>query len=360
MSHRVRSVLVACAGVVTLALAGPALGAYAPKVLVGSNTDESITIGYRQAADDDATARITFYAPLRATVDLSQAPGTRLGTATARAAIGAAGGAEANLAGPVLMGSAADPAIQGAALACTGSVSHDAVWILAVALQDQAPLNVPAFVDLTTGAEAAFSTARIVVCFRSPYVPESEGGQPLGVKPLEATMTVNNVFTFPFVGGDFVWTGLYIPYAPGTKNVNVLAAAESQGVASLPVSFDLSAKRIVKRVKVGKRRVKRKFVRLSGYLSEAGLGRSGAAVNILAGGKRVARARTNVNGFFRKTLRLKRTTRYQALATATAGDTSGTCNPLIPLSLQPLIQPTCTGLTVPAVAARSNTVRVRK
>jgi hypothetical protein len=168
------------------------------------------------------------------------------------------------------------------------------------------------------------------------------------------------VFSFPFGGGDYRWTGLFIPYAVGTRNPNIGAAAESQGISSLPVTLDLTARRTVKRVKVGKRRVKRVSARLSGFLGEAGLGRQGATVDILAGGRRIARVRTNANGEFRRTVVLRRTTTFQARATAPSADTTGTCIPLIPISVQPLITPACTGVTEASLIATSNRARVRK
>jgi hypothetical protein len=367
MTERLRLGLVACVGLLALASVAQASAAYAPKTSVISNTNGSTTIAYVQGADDDATARLTFYVPLGATLNMFD-PGTALGTATARAAIGAAGGAEASLSGPVVQGNAADPTIQATGAACTGTAEHAAVWILAVALQDQAPLNVPAFVDPTTGGEALFSSAKIVICFRSPNVPENQGGQPLGVKPLEASMTLTATandgppaLAFPFTGGTFLWTGLFIPYAPGTKTVNPLAAAESQALASLPVEFGLAGKRIPKRHKVGKRRTVVTYTtRLVGNLSENGLSRDGVAVEILAGGKKVATARTNENGTFTKSLPLRKTTTYQARAAAASADTDLTCNPLIPLSIEPLLQPACTGVTEAALVAQSNAVRVKK
>ena len=72
MRKRVRMALSAAAALVALAFVGEALAAYNPRITVSSSPG-SITIGYRQANEDDATAVVTFFAPAGAQPDLSQA-----------------------------------------------------------------------------------------------------------------------------------------------------------------------------------------------------------------------------------------------------------------------------------------------
>jgi hypothetical protein len=358
MRQGLRFALAAGAGVLTLAFAGQALGAYQPKVLVTSSPT-SITVGYRQGSSDDASAALIFYVPPGMQADLSAAPGTTIGAAAAKIDVQ---GAQPTITGSVLVGNQADPTIAAFTTKCTGTASHAAVWVLHVTLNDQA-IDVPASVDQAAGPETAFASYKIRICFRSPYIPENEGGQPLGIRPLEASLTLNGVFTPPS-GAGLPWTGLFVPYAVGTGTVNPLAAAESQAIAGYPVQFTLSGKHVVKTKTVGKgrhrHRVRTHWARVSGQLRAGGDSQAGADYTLFAGAKRVATGQTNSNGSFTKLLRLTKTTTFRATATLAAADTTGDCNPLIPISVMPLINPTCTGLTAAGLQASSGKVTVRK
>ena len=363
MNRPLRLGLFACAGLLAFVLAGQALAAYAPKLTVTSGVD-SVTLGYQQDAGSDASARVVFYAPPGIQTDLSGAVGAQIGTGSATVAILSSGGATASASGTLLV---ADPAsvpagftvpIAAISQACTQTTTHSAFWLLRATINDQ-PLEVPLFVDQTSGPEAQFSSLKIQVCFRSPYIPPAQGGQPLGVTPLEAHLTLTNV-SFPVAGTAFPWTGLFIPYTVGTGSANPLAAAESQSIASYPITLSLSGKRIVKKVKVGHRRVKTYWARLSGRLNAGNAAVAGATVELRAGAKKVATVKTNARGSFSKTMRLKRTTSFGAHAVLAEAATSGTCTPLIPLSTSPLITPTCTVVSRAGIDALSNTVRVRR
>jgi hypothetical protein len=370
MNRNLRLALIAGMGLPTLAFAAPALGKYEPRIQAHTSPN-AVTVEASLAPDltntdnDDATAAVIFYAPAGVTANLGQAVGTTIGNAAAVAAIGAAGGAQANLQGPVVVGDGTNATIQGFALACTGVVSHDAVWVLRVALEGQAPLDVPAFVDRTTGAEAAFSSYRIRICFRSPYVPPEQGGQPLGVKPLVAALTLTGVFSYPTAGGTLRWTGVFVPYAVGTKNPNPLAAAESQSLVDLPVRLTLTGKLVVRTTRVGRgkksRRVKRYYAQIRGQVRTGDSPRRGATYALNGGRFKVAEGTTNANGAFTKLIRIKRTTTFRAGAVDVRTIVpTGTCTPLIPISVSPLITPTCTGLTNAGFTGiQSNRVTVR-
>jgi hypothetical protein len=361
MRHGFRLALATSAGLLALGLGDEALGAYNPKVHMSLSTEQGVTVGYTQGADDDASARLTFYSPVGMQLDLGAPLGATIGSASTRASIGSAGGAVAQLSGPVLVGNGADPAVAAASVACTGQSTHNAVWILAVALQDQPPLNVPAFVDLTTGPEGTFSSSKVVVCFRSPYVPPDQGGQPLGVKPLEANLTLTDVYDYPGTVAALRWTGLFIPYAVGTKSPNPRQAAESQAIDKSPVAYAFSGKQVVKtkRIRRGKRvrRIKTYFARLTGRVQTGGDPRVGAPVTLLRNGKRVALVRTNARGRFTKTVPLPGSSVFVARLRSPSRDTSGDCVPVIPLA--PQLDARCTGLTLSGLSSDAGTT-VRK
>ena len=261
MAHRLRLALVACTALLALALAGQAFGAYNPQMQIVSSAS-GVAIGYQQGTDDDATAKIVFYAPLGATTNLTASVGSTIGAA---AGVVNLAGATPALAGPVLVADPTNPTIAALSTACTGTAQHGAIWLLRLTLNDQT-IELPASVDLTTGAEATFSSAKIQVCFRSPYIPPEQGGQPLGIKPIQAAMTVNGVFSYPSAG-DHRWTGIFVPYGVGTGTANPLNAAESQAVVQSPLRLRITGRRVVRTThRSGPSRRRRKVRRVNDVL----------------------------------------------------------------------------------------------
>lgn len=361
MSKRLRIALTLGASLLALAFAGQALAAYTPRVTF-SSSPQSVTVGYQQGNDDDATARITFFAPVGAEANLSQSVGTDIGGAFARV-FATELQTEITLTGDVLVGDKTNATLQALGMVCTGTASHDAIWVLRVAVGSAEPLDIPAFVDRASGATATFSSLTITVCFRSPYIPPAQGGAPQGNKPLAARLTLNGVFSFPSASPSARWTGLFIPWAPGTATVNPLAAAESQVIAQQPVRFGLNAKLVRKTKKVKRKgktvRVKVYRARLTGRLRAGGQAVSGAPVVLRAGKKAIAVTRTNSAGAFSRLVRLSKTTTFTATARRGPGASSDGCQPLIPLG--PGLNPTCTGVTIGEVtASASRTVRKPK
>jgi len=359
MKGRLRLTLAAGAGLLALAYAGPAFGTYSPKIMTTSARPlNTITVAYRQADSDDASAALTFFAPPGMQADLSATPGTTLGSASAK--VDVAGGT-ATAAGTVVVANQTDAMIAEFTKRCTGTSTHDAVWDLHTTISDIA-IDIPASVDKVTGAAAAFASYEIRVCFRSPYIPVSQGGQPNGVKPLEAKLTLKDVFTPP-AASDVPWTGLFIPWSVGTGKLNPLAAAESQAIASYPVQFRVRGKDVVTTRVVGRGRHRHRVSvhrgRIVGKLTAGGEGQAGAHVSIVVGGKLVAAGKTNANGGFAKLVPLRKTTVFTVTTGLAAQNVSGTCNPLVPISTQPLITPTCTGITAAGVLAQ-DTVAVKK
>src|SRR5437867_7526639 len=106
MSVQTRLGLLASAGLAALAVA--ALASATPQLNV-SATSAGTTIGFSQSPTDPAPAKVQIFADSTLpTVDLSAAPGQKIGTVAARAAAGALGGAILPLAGTITARGAGD------------------------------------------------------------------------------------------------------------------------------------------------------------------------------------------------------------------------------------------------------------
>ena len=96
------------------------------------------------------------------------------------------------------------------------------------------------FVDRTVGAEAQFSSAKIKVCFASPYIPPPLGA-PSGASLLVAAFSMQGVFRNPSRSGSYPWNAVFTPFSPGTGTLNPANAAQSTSYARLPVALTLKA-----------------------------------------------------------------------------------------------------------------------
>jgi hypothetical protein len=227
----------------------------------------SVTVVVAQEKSDDATARIAIYVARGYQVNLGQPAGTTIGTVVAGVQVLSLGPSRLLLSGPVKTDNPATYASN----PCSPGV-HEAVWTLNAALPGQPANVIPVYVDHTTGAEASFSSARLIVCFRSPNVPESQGGAPNGTKFLDASFTVRGVFRNPGTPGENLWRSVFTPYAPGTATANPTGTREAQAVVPMP--YTVTAKRV---------RARRGFFRIAGVVSIAGKRSSGVRVGLYAG-----------------------------------------------------------------------------
>ena len=362
MKQAIRLALVGCASFLALAFAGPALAAYAPRIVVTTTTDAAgnpaTTITVAQTPEEDPAARIVIYAPPAFAASLSQAAGTQIGTVTGRVQAADLGGAIVPVEGTVTVASAAQAtAFSAAAAACLGTATHEAVWLLNLAAGGQSlPSPVPVFVDRTTGVEQAIGSLKLQICLPPGDVPAGTPGRAvLGIKLVESSLTLRGVFQTPATPGEYRWTGIFTPYTPRTGRPNIAGTVQSQAVVRSPARLTLTGRRVVQRVSRKSKRT-RTFARLTGLLRAGGEPVAGARVDILVGNRRVARATTGANGSFRVTIRLTRTTTFRARATAAASSETGGCTPPIPLPTGGAAA--CTTVTVGAVSATSNTARV--
>src|SRR4051812_46236000 len=257
-------------------------GAFArPQLLVTGPTATAASgmtvLEVKGAAADAAWAQVTTYVPSGYTIDLGQPAGTRIGSVSARAQL-LASGATAGATGVVLVADRNDVAIQQAATQCTRSPTHAGVWVMRLTLPAQT-LEVPLYVDPTTGSEAAFGSAKLVVCLPQPYARGLPTYAPLGTKIDDLRTTLSaGVFTNPLSAGNHVWRTVVTPWSPSGAAPDAGSTVESQGLVGVPASLSLKAKLTTKR----ERRAVRNSVLLSGALLEALRGVAGATVSFFA------------------------------------------------------------------------------
>ena len=315
MGRNVRLGLLACAGLSMLAFA--AVGS-AERLGVSSTAASGVVIHYSQPTSAPAPALVTIfpnpsYLAGTQVQNFSQAPGTTIGTVSAKAIAGALGGATLPLTGNVIVKGAGDTYMSNgtpvtfaaAATACTGTASHTTFWDLQLTAAGQT-LELPVFVDAVpttlgtdpTGApipnpEAAATTgygsAEIKVCLPSPDVPPPAGA-PFGAHLFDATFAIKGVWS----GGsnEYRWHALVIPYTAGSATPNPAGAVEVQGLE--------------RRSGFASARVKYAglVAHVTGTVTEAGISVAGAKVTI-TGGRRPAHATSNANGDFSANVALR-------------------------------------------------------
>ena len=308
-----RLAVLALAGTAALALAGNAL---ATQKLSVRQAATSLTIKVSQAQSDAQPARISIYVPTGYTINASAAPGTKIGTTS-----GSVFARDQNIPLPLSGDVVVAPSNTNAPGCATGT--HLAVWILALTVAGQS-IQLPVHVDATAGAEAALGSYKLVVCLGPSDVPQGTPGRsPNGAQLLEALFTVDNIFTVP--AAQTVWKAITTPYTPGVGTPNVAGTVETRafvanGIVSITSKITSKKKRIVK---------------FTGKVSQAGAAVAGAQVNLLINGKSRFRAKTTASGGY--VVNLKKTGKpssatFQARVTVAERDitSSGCASPTLP------------------------------
>jgi hypothetical protein len=336
MKAILRLAVLAVAGTTALALAGTGL---ATQKLIVNQSATSLAIKLTQAQSDPQPAKIQIFVPSAYTINASQAPGTKIGTATGTVFARDQRNVSLPLSGDIVTA----PPNTNAPDCATGT--HLAVWLLDLEVADQR-LQVPVHVDATTGVNAAFGAYQLVVCFPPSDVPQGTPGRaPNGAQVLETTLTLNNVFTVPV--GENVWKTLTTPYTPATGLPNAAGTVESRsfvGTGTVTIATRVTNK-------------KKRILRISGKVTQAGGAVAGAQVRLLLNGKLPNfAARSNAVGNYTIVLRKtgkKSTTTFQARVTAGERDvTSIACaSPTLP-ALQ------CVSATSSGFTALSRKVRI--
>jgi hypothetical protein len=283
MKTILRLAVLALAGTAALALAGNAL---ATQKLSIKQSTTSLTIKVSQAQTDAQPARISIYAPAGYTINASAAPGTKIGSTS-----GTVFSRDANIPLPLSGDVVVVPPTTNAP-GCD-PVPHIAVWNLALSVAGQS-INLPVHVDQLSGAEAALGSYKLVVCLAPDDVPlGTPGRSPNGARLLDATFTVDNVFSVP--AGQSIWKAITTPYAASIGAPNAAGTVETRAVVS--DGTITIAKKLYP---------KQRIVVFTGKVTQGGVPVSGARVTFVINGKLLGLgARTNASGAYK--LPLKRT-----------------------------------------------------
>lgn len=313
MKTILRLAVLALAGTAALALAGNAL---ATQKLSVRQTATSLTIKVSQAQSDRQPAKIQIYVPTGYTINASQAPGTKIGTTT-----GTVFASDQNIPLPLSGDVVVVPPTTNAP-GCD-PVPHLAVWNLALSVAGQT-INLPVHVDQTAGAETALGTYKLVVCLAPSDVPQGTPGRsPFGALLLDATFTVQNVFTLST--GPSIWKAITTPYNAGTGVPNIAGTVETRSsVAAGTVT--VTAKVLNKT---------RRTFRISGRVTQAGSGVAQVQVQLLVSGKFRFKPPTKADGSYSIALKKsgkKRTATIQARVNVAERDitSSGCAAPSLP------------------------------
>lgn len=347
--------VLAVVSAVALSSAGTALAAYTTPKLLVTDAGTSMTINYTQDANDDPTAKLTFYAPTEYSASLTQPAGQTIGTVTALGTAADLGGALLPLTGTVQVRAASGTYLSGttqvpiaaAATQCTGTATHTAYWVLILQAAGQT-LELPVFVDqVTAPPTSAFASSSIQACLPPPDVPAGTPGRAtFGFKLTRVDFKVNGIYSGAG-SGQPRWRVLATPYNPGRGTPNAAGSVEAQSVIGFPRSAILR-KPAVKAVKGVV------TLRIGGA---ANLPTGAAATLRLYRGAKSASAAsialTKSGSAYSGTLRIRQTAKaqvvfLQARATVAAGTVPCTATFGLP----------CTSATRAAIAVRSNTVRI--
>jgi hypothetical protein len=324
--------LALCAATAAPVSAGDAL-AKTPQLIVGgaleTGASATTTVQLKEAKTDAAPLAITIYMPTGYTANLSQAVGTQIGTVTYKLQLLASSvDAVADASGTVLVADRSSSALQASATQCSGTPTHAAIWLLHADTGGQT-LDVPVYVDTTTGTEAAFSSAKLVLCLPNPYEQAPPGTRaPGGVKIFDTKATLSaGVIANPIAAGAYVWRAVVAPWSANGPSANPAGAMEAQGIATIPSSLTLKTKVMTTRPKRQGKRTGTNSVLLSGKLLEKLQGVAGARLTIYANGKTTGSTTTNATGAFSRLLGLNNKTTFNVTAAVPTTETA-CVNPL--------------------------------
>jgi hypothetical protein len=281
MKTILRLAVLSLAGTAALALAGNAL---ATQKLSIKQSTTSLTIKVSQAQTDAQPARISIYVPTGYSINASAAPGTKIGSTS-----GTVFSRDANIPLPLSGDVIVVPPTTNAP-GCDPA-THIAVWNLALSVAGQT-INLPVHVDQLAGAEAALGAYKLVVCLAPDDVPTGTPGRsPNGARLLDATFTVDNIFTVP--AGQSIWKAITTPYAASIGAPNAAGTVETRAYVTD------GAITLAKKVNV-----KQRLVRFSGKVTQAGAAVPSARVILLVNGKSAGfTARTNASGTYNLVLK---------------------------------------------------------
>ena len=315
------------AATAALPLAGNAL-AKTPQLLVSgaqaTGASARTTVQLKEAKTDAAPLEISIYMPAGYTANLSHAADTQIGTVRTKIQLLASSvDFVTDASGSVLVADKSLPELQAGATECTGTPTHAAIWLLHMVAPGQT-LDVPVYVDPTTGDEAAFSSAKLVLCLPNPYEQALPGTRaPGGAKIFDAKATLSaGVITNPTAAGAYLWRAVIAPWSANGPNPNPAGTVEAQGIVTIPSSLALKATVKTIRHKRHGRKTVTNSVLLSGKLLEKLQGVAGARVTIYANGKTTGSTTTNATGAFSRRLALTDKATFNVTATVPTRETA--------------------------------------
>ncbi len=338
MNRTLRLATLAAVAVASLAAAG---NAFATQQLFVSQTSSSLTFKSQQANSDQQPAHIVINVPTGYQITTGQPVGTKIGTTTGDV-LARDLGIPVSFVGDVLVADTAHPPVN--AVAC-GPGPYLAIWNLHVVIGGAQTADLYFNVKQGTGSVAY----TLETCLGpSDTPPGSPGRSPAGAQLLDSTLTLDNVFTT--LANPATWTSFWTPYAQGTGVPNVAGTVEARAFVG-DGAVSLKAKVLSK---------KKKIVRISGAVTQAGVGGvNSATVKLLINSKASRFSRlSSANGAFsfglQNTAKRVATTFFQVVASALAHDVTATgcANPTLPPI--PCVSATANGFT-----ARSKKVKVR-
>jgi hypothetical protein len=300
MRTRLRAAVAATSVVATLVFAGGAFAAntgslsvwHTPMSLASSSATTSIHASVPQSTDPIAALNI--YSGTGYSANLTQAPGTKIGTVDA-AAFSRDNNLTLPLSGDVLTADPNAASSTSGSAQCTGLPKSQAVWIMNLGVAGQT-LQIPIYVNATDGApDQALGGFRMSICLPPPDVPPGTPGRAFqGAQLLDAVLTLSGVFTTPTGGGLIKWDSLFTPYNPRVGTPNRAATFEARAFVPLPIIIGNQVKYKNKKL--------RTYV-IAGKVTEGGAPVAGATLGVFRGPsakalKRVATVKTSANGTY--------------------------------------------------------------
>jgi hypothetical protein len=340
------------AATASLALAASAFGKTQLLVTAAAELGASATtvVHIREETTDAAPSRVTIYLPSGYVANLGQTAGTRIGTVTASVQRLMLSPDAIDVPGTIVTDT---PANYASSFCAPGL--HAAVWLVHLDVQGTT-VDVPVYVDRTTGNEAPFSSAKLVLCLANPYeqaAPRTRA--PTGLSLVDTKLTLSaGMVTNPTFAGSFVWRAVVTPWTANGAAENARGTIEAQSIVNIPSSLSLKARVQTKRHTKGGRTTVANSVLLSGKLLEDLKGVAGARITFFANGKTVGSAPTATDGAFLRKTSLTRPTTLRATATVPSRETK--C--VSPLSVNEA-PAGCSAATIAGYKIGSDTVTAR-
>jgi hypothetical protein len=241
MKFVLRMGVTAAAGAIALGLASSAFAAAVSPKLTVSAGGPTLTINALDQAtvSGDPLARLQIFMPAGFALKLPSV-GTVFGTATTRALVKDIDpGLEQNLSGDVIAISPTDPAIAYEAANCDSGPHMGAMLVRFTGQQPQInqTINVPIFIDATSGSETQFGASKLVACMKSPDLTVGTANRAQFGTKFDTFRVQLKGFKLPTKVGDYRWRSLWTPFMVNSATMNTAASAEAQSVIHAPVGI---------------------------------------------------------------------------------------------------------------------------